>query len=538
VTRFPRIVALTLLLGSCGRVFETRLPVEFQTALAGSVLYARDKGAALGLVDFSGGGKSVEFISEPPLSVPPLVSLELEYGLGDGAAGGPLVLSYTASGSGATASFILPDLTQGAQGPIRYAVPLEGDSLATLSIGASGPAPVLELRSLGLVRRWYGVEQDERGLALSPFVVTGEAGLISIEVPENFAFPGGADLEIRCGGTVRWTIGALHFERPFGGDFVIPSGIFAGQAPRLLVEAEEMRCVRLVPAQFRPFPSPIPLDPALILSYPSSSWRRADYEVFRWDAFPSLLIFDTADYAVQDRLFKRLAFFVEKAGYRGRLAEDWEIADQHGWNAHDYRAQDLANFFQAARLADFPLLDEERELEALLFDSGVIREEGGRVVPGEGGIISISRESAAYLRSLFMAHEGFHGIFFTDGEFRDFSRRRWEGLSPLARRFILSYFEYQHYDSGDEYLVINEFMAHVLQQPVSRAATYFGETLASRIDASSWRRTVLPEKDEASGTWPALAAAFLAEAVAFDAYVAGRWGLGAGRVHRISVRTD
>ncbi|MDR2136597.1 MAG: hypothetical protein LBO76_08280, partial [Treponema sp.] len=238
----------------------------------------------------------------------------------------------------------------------------------------------------------------------------------------------------------------------------------------------------------------------------------------------------------QDRLFKRLAFFVEKAGYRGRLAEDREIADQHGWNAHDYRAQDLARFFQAARLADFPLLAEERELEALLLDSGIIQEEEGALVPGEGGIISVSRESGAGLRSLFMAHEGFHGIFFIDDEFREFSRRRWEGLSPVARRFILSYFDYQHYDTADEYLVVNEFMAHVLQQPVSRAALYFGQTLASRIDASPWRRAVLPEKDEAEGTWPALAEAFLAEAAAFDAYVRGRWGLAAGRVHQTTVR--
>jgi hypothetical protein len=276
----------------------------------------------------------------------------------------------------------------------------------------------------------------------------------------------------------------------------------------------------------------------LILEYPQSAWRRGDYEVFRWDRFPSLLIFDTADYAVQDRLLKRLAFFVEKAGWRGRLAGDHEIADQHGWNAHDYRALDLARFFEAARLEDFPLLPEERELESILLEARIIRREGGGIAAGEGGIISISRESEGYLRSLFTVHEGFHGIFFIDEEFREFSRRRWDGLDPAARRFILSYFDYQHYDIKDEYLVVNEFMAHVLQQPVSRAARYFGETLASRLDASSWRRAVLPEKDEAAGAWPALAEAFLAEARAFDAYAAGRWGLGAGRVSPLRVRKD
>jgi hypothetical protein len=274
----------------------------------------------------------------------------------------------------------------------------------------------------------------------------------------------------------------------------------------------------------------------MILDYPQASWRRADYEVFRWDRFPSLLIFDPAGYAVQDRLLKRLAFFVEKAGYRGRLAGDQEIADQHGWNAHDYRALDLARFFEAARQAEFPLLEEERELESILFEQRIILRDQERIVPGEGGIISLSRESSGYLRALFMAHEGFHGIFFTDEDFRNFSRLRWEELAPFAKRFILSYFDYQHYDIQDEYLVVNEFMAHVLQQPVSHAGYYFGEALASRIDASSWRRSVLPEKDELSGAWPSLAEAFHGEARAFDAYVNGRWGLEAGRVHRVRVR--
>jgi hypothetical protein len=415
---------------------------------------------------------------------------------------------------------------------------LAGISISALTGGEEGALEqgslVLELRSLEIVPRWYGF--DRAGARLSPFVfsVPGGAGL---EVPAEFAFPE-AELLIRSGGFLRLAIGPLTVEGPpLDGEFLVPPGLFPSPPGRILAEGD-LESLRLVPGRPRPFPRPIPLDPALILGYPQSSWRREDYEVFRWESFPSLLILDTADYAVQDRLLKRLAFFVEKAGYRGRLAGDGELSGQHGWNAHDYRAEDLARFFEAARLENFPLLREERELEALLLDNRIIRREEGRILAGEGGIVSISRESEGYLRSLFMAHEGFHGIFFIDGDFRDFSRRRWEGLSPGARRFILSYFDYQHYDTGDEYLMINEFMAHVLQQPVSRAGSYFGETLASRLDASPWRRAVLPEKDEETGTWPALAQAFLAEARAFDGYVAGRWGLGAGRVYRLRVRRD
>jgi hypothetical protein len=274
------------------------------------------------------------------------------------------------------------------------------------------------------------------------------------------------------------------------------------------------------------------------LTYSRDAWRDSRFELFTWAAFPSVLIFDTADYAVQDRLFKRLAFFVEKQGFRGRLAPDAEIAELHGWNAHDYRAEDLARFFEAARAEKFPLLKEERELETILLNAGIILRENGTAnyISGEGAVISISRESPPYLRSLFMAHEGFHGLFFIDEDFRDFSRRRWDTLSRPAKRFIRSYFEYQRYDMNDQYLVVNEFMAHILQQPASMAAAYFGETLAGRISEHEWRHTVLPPKDEATNTWPELAAAFSAEAAAFTTYANQRWGLSAGRTWRVNVR--
>jgi len=289
---------------------------------------------------------------------------------------------------------------------------------------------------------------------------------------------------------------------------------------------------------------PIPADPGVILSYPAGSWRDSRYEVFRWDVFPEILIFDTASYAVQDSLFKRLAFFVEKEGFRGRLAPDAEIAALHGWNAHDYRAKDLAAFFEAARKSKFPLLPEELELESILLDNGIIerssaRNSASQIVPGRGAIISLSRESDKTdrgLRPRFMAHEGFHGLYFIDEDFRNFSLGRWEAFPAPAKKFLLSFFEFQAYDTKDAYLLINEFMAHVLQLPVSQAAWYFGDFQPNRMISSSPRRnSSLPEREEIRDGrryWPDLAEAFTAEAEAFSRYVNQRWGLAAGRVWR------
>ena len=284
---------------------------------------------------------------------------------------------------------------------------------------------------------------------------------------------------------------------------------------------------------------PVSKDPRSILSYPVESWRNSRYEVYRWDIFPEILIFDTLNYDIQDRLLKRLAFFVEKAGFRGRLAPDDEIAELHGWNAHDYRAEDLAAFFEAARESNFPLLQEERELQAILLSAGVIRRNSHmQIIPGRGAIISISRESDKTDRALrprFMTHEGFHGIYFIDGDFRNFARQRWNAFPSFAKRFLISFFDFQAYDTGDNELVINEFMAHVLQQPVSQIGWYFGEYQAGRmISVSPWRRTSLPEKEEISADgrpfWPEIAEIFTAEAEAFSRYVNQRWGFAAGRV--------
>ncbi|MCL2879582.1 MAG: hypothetical protein FWF29_04985, partial [Treponema sp.] len=243
-------------------------------------------------------------------------------------------------------------------------------------------------------------------------------------------------------------------------------------------------------------------------------------------------------YDVQDRLFKRLAFFVEKSGFRGSLASDSEIQDLHGWNAHDYRAADLAAFFEAARVTNFPLLDEEKELRDILLHEGIIISNAdGSVSAGIGGIISISRSSEEYLRYRFMAHECFHGLFFIDENFRDFCRGRWFSLSGAQRSFITSYFDYKEYDINDEYLMINEFMAYNLQQPASAFPRYFRQTLLpGSLYGKSLRKSGGTDID--ARLWPNLGPAFTREAQAFSDYVQSRWGLSGGRVWLVQTGVD
>jgi len=558
---------------SCGQKPQ---PVLFPVRGTDIVLLGIGPEAIGGLASYNAADfkkpKKLEYRFESPPLISQPASMEIEYSFNtDGKDLRPVaVAALEMEGN----SWVLPLYDQA--GIIHYAIPIQGPENFSVTLTGKSDNNSIKIHSIEFKERWFGFFslRDSGGGAplgaatdgavhffTSPFVTIWSGGpgysdgggrfSLEINLPENFSVPAGfypvISADLLPGKEAAFDAGKLHLELfPTLGRLSVPAGLISPGARPLALKGERVDSFRQSYANMPPFPEPIPADPGLVLSWPVRSWRDSRYEVFRWEQFPSLLIFDFADYAMQDRMLKRLAFFVEKKGFRGRLAPDSEIAELHAWNAHDYRAEDLARFFQKARDQKFPLLAEERELERMLLNADIIRAadgaidgtidgtaNGSKITAGNGGIISISRESNDYLRSLFMAHEGFHGLFFIDEDFRDFSRRRWRQLPVQAKRFIVSYFGYQQYDVADEYLLINEFMGHVLQQPVSQAGYYFGVTLPARLE-NSWRKQDLPPKDEGSGSWPVLTEAFTREAQAFSDYVANRWGLAAGRVSLVT----
>jgi len=522
---------------------ENDREVLFTVNAANAPLQALSREAQEGTLDFS-KPKKLEYRFSGAFSSPPNSSFNIEYDINPHIQGGnenySLILKMGDN------SWLLPTDTAA----VHYSLPVDetfdGRFSITLESASTGQTPqsVFKIRSISFSdRRWFGFYTDDSGrFCVTPFVSKQDDSFV-IDIPSAFR-PNPLSTEIKvalsanvsallefAGYKVEPLLGANKLNKEI---YLSPALFFTrGQ---LVLTADEVDIFRLSEmSEVKDFPIPIVADPAFVLDWPKRFWRSEAYEIFCWKDFPSLLIFDFADYAAQDRMLKRLAFFVEKTGFRGRLAPDSEIANLHAWNAHDYRAEDLANFFDTARKSNFPLLAEEKELEKILLDAKIISEDQGSITALEGGIVSISRESNDYLRSRFMVHEAFHGIFFIDEDFREFSRRRLAQFSPAAKRFIASFFEYQQYDIRDEYLYINEFMAHVLQQPVSEAADYFGSFLPRRLE-STWRASALPQKNEASGTWPALESAFAAEARAFSDYVNSRWSLAAGRVWGLSIR--
>ena len=201
--------------------------------------------------------------------------------------------------------------------------------------------------------------------------------------------------------------------------------------------------------------------------------------------------------------------------------------------AHDYRAESLAQFYETARTQDFKLNDSEYLLRDILLQYGIIAyNQDGGFIAGDGGIISISKESTVSLREKLLVHESFHGIYFGDEPFRNKVTEVCNVMDQQSLLFIKQYFASQPtlgYDLNDTYLIENEVMAYIMQQSVKEQSYYFAENLAWRGSVMSYMPDVAAyvRKTKASGIKEA--------AVMLDNYAFERWGLNAGRTSMISV---
>jgi hypothetical protein len=251
-----------------------------------------------------------------------------------------------------------------------------------------------------------------------------------------------------------------------------------------------------------------------ILATASSQWRSPSQETFRWEMFPDIIVIDTIDFVVQDRTFTRIAYFLEKRGFRGRLLRNTQLAGRHGWNAHDYGPDGLASFFNAAEDVQFPLNAEEMALRTLAMEQGILARDGGRFQPGRGGILGLSRSSSPIERRYLLTHESFHGIFFSSQEYRDFCFRLWDSLTPGEREFYRSFLDSLGYDSADEFLAVNEFQAYLMQQPLEYASSYFAR-FTKVFSRNGAREAIDPAR-------------LLAHARSLDAFLQDRFAISAG----------
>ena len=281
--------------------------------------------------------------------------------------------------------------------------------------------------------------------------------------------------------------------------------------------------------------TPIAADMGVILTQRADQlWRRTDWELFAWNLFPSILVLDSRSYAIQARFFKRLAFFAEKRGYRGRVLGQQELAGLSGWRAHNYDAERLASFFGEAARQGIELTDEEQLLLRLLLANDIIARRAGSAddyVPLQGGILAISQESPPPLRQFLLTHESFHGLYASSAEYRSEALRIWRGQTDEERAFWGRLFGSLSYDPDHAPLVLDEFQAYLMHYDQQQAEGYWQVMLARLNQRLPQQRTATLRLIEAN---PQL---FTRSAAALDNAARRHSGLRAGDV-RCLIRMD
>lgn len=247
--------------------------------------------------------------------------------------------------------------------------------------------------------------------------------------------------------------------------------------------------------------------------------------VFRWSAHPYAVVFLFSSHEVQDEYLKRITLFVEKKGTRGELLSGARLASRSGWGANDYKADDLATFFETARTQGVELNARELELKRMLMGFGILAAqneaasiESVSVRAGEGVIGTVSRAYGAGVQEVLLGHELMHAWFFEDENMREAVRRAWDETSPELRARWRGFLEGMGYDDGFEYLAQNEFFAYLEQRPIETLTTY----------VPAWFGRSVPPARAAELTDEMIAAAR-----AIEAYIRAAYNAQSGRVKYI-----
>lgn len=233
----------------------------------------------------------------------------------------------------------------------------------------------------------------------------------------------------------------------------------------------------------KPSLEPLPADFKQILENDPAQWRYSDWEVYRWENFPGILIIDFQNYNIQSHMLKRLSYFVEKRGYTGKIHSFLRLSGKSDWNAHNYKAKDLAAFFTEAQRSNALLTSSESYLMELLLANGIIeRGETGYTGGEDKGIVSVSQESAPHVRSLLLTHEGYHGLFYAAPGLKELVYDLWDKLAPEAQEMWVEYLrtaDAWNYDYRNGYLLRNEMLGYMMQQ--KDFAEYFDNMMFPRL---------------------------------------------------------
>ena len=212
-----------------------------------------------------------------------------------------------------------------------------------------------------------------------------------------------------------------------------------------------------------------------------TAFQNGDADVFRWSTHTYAVVMLFASKAVQAKYLKRIALFVEKKGTRGTMVPTTALARYTGWGAHDYKADDLALFFETARTQHIALLPEEYALKQLFITLGILVAsnasgdtsiENMPVTTGTGTISTVARSYTIALQKILLTHELMHAWFFENKSLRKYVHAVWQEASKNTQEYWKRFLSMLRYDDQFEYLVENELFAYLLQRPLDALYTH------------------------------------------------------------------
>lgn len=232
------------------------------------------------------------------------------------------------------------------------------------------------------------------------------------------------------------------------------------------------------------------LEDMLVWKQDNNAYYHPEFMMFRWQSYSDVLVFSFESRKVQAKYLKRLAFFTEKTDTRGTIARLKDISHRQGWGAHDYRAEDLAEFFNLVkeynrqRLEPIVLTPEEELLLDILLETGVIivqdqlnNEEHAPIYAINkeapySAIVSYVRTDRPSLQRTLLFHELLHTIYFRDQLVRETVHKLWLSMTSYQQKIWKAFLKHNGYSPDYNYLVENELFAYLLQRPVSDLSWY------------------------------------------------------------------
>ncbi|UGQ16211.1 hypothetical protein [Borrelia sp. RT5S] len=251
---------------------------------------------------------------------------------------------------------------------------------------------------------------------------------------------------------------------------------------------------------------PISSDLKFIFNYKKENYRRDSFEIFNLIVKPEIYVLKFKHLKDQSLMLKRLAFFMEKKNFRGRILSNEELENKKGWAGHNYRLEDIITFFNMAKKSNTKLNKEELILRNIIINNKLAYIEDNTIkVRDKSRNIAFATysEDATISREaqmIIFMHEILHMYFFTDANISKAISALWyKNVPQKDKRAWIKFLDSKDYDIKSNSLVINEFYAYMLQIPKEDIAEFLVNTkyfhksdaknyeeLASKLEKLLW----------------------------------------------------